>query len=271
VRPELTRWTEYDLASALLGAVAGAAALCRVMLVPGAFGDGTSSLFIERDEYFADYRAFFEAKRCEVKKAEFPPDATIEERALILKDQAGRFSRGGKGPLTLVAHSQGGLDARFALKTLGLSRVGILVTIGTPHSGAKLGKWVLEHRSRGSLLYWLLRIFARYDLRELSFAGEMTPEFLQKFLSRFEAVPGVRYASAQGVCRTGCHRSLTLLSKWVGIGAGDGLVEGSSQLWGDDLGVYDLDHIDEVGASLEKRQERGRFLQAAWKYLGIPE
>lgn len=268
------------------------AADCRIVLVPGAFGVGTSSLFLRNEDYFAEYRAFFEAKGCAVKNAEFPPDGTIEERALVLKDQVARFAgagaKTGKGgasvaknrspatPVVLVAHSQGALDARFALRTLGMPAVGTLISIGAPHSGTPVANWVVEQRERSGWLYWLLRL-GGYDLKALAFAGEMTPEFLQRFLPRFEKVAKVRYASAQGVCRTSCHWALRALSRWVGKvgsatqgvgpGFGDGMVGRDSQTWGDDLGEYDLDHLSEVAVDAAKRSERARFLARTWDYL----
>jgi hypothetical protein len=244
---------------------------CRVFLVPGAFGAGTSSLFLKLENYFQDYRDFFAEKGCEVKTAEFPPDATIETRALILKDQLSRFSKAGD-PLYLVAHSQGALDARFAIRTLGLPGVDVLISIGAPHAGTPMAEWAVDQRSRGTFLYWVLRLIGGYDLRALSFAGEMTPEFLQAHLAQFEPKPGVRYASAQGVCHTGCHRALRALAEWVdserlGPGHGDGIVPRDSQSWGDDLGEYDLDHISEVGSEPSKHAERVKFLERTWSYL----
>jgi hypothetical protein len=264
------------VAAAFLGTGASAAesltkAGCRVFLVPGAFGQGTSSLFLKPEDYFGEMAGFFRAHGCEVKKAEFPPDATIESRALVLKDQLARFAPGGGEHVYLVAHSQGALDARFALRTLGLPKIGALISIGAPHAGTPVAEWAVDHRTRQSVLYWLLRTVGGYDLKALSFAGEMTPDFLQKFLPRFERVPGVRYASAQGVCRTHCHWALRVLDWFVGdrvgVGQGDGIVAKDSQAWGDDLGEYDLDHISEVGADSPKRAERDRMMQRVWSYL----
>ncbi|MGK5083753.1 hypothetical protein WDW37_10660 [Bdellovibrionota bacterium FG-1] len=251
--------------------VAAAVLPCRIFFVPGAFGEGTSSLFLAKSAYFSEYRSFFEAKGCAVKTASFPPDASIEERALVLKDQLGRFLQTGAGKAVLIAHSQGALDARFALRTLGVVQVEALISVGAPHLGTPVAEWAVDHRDRGSFLYWFFRVFAGYDLRALSFVDEMTPRFLKKFHSRFEKQAGVRYASAQGVCQTHCHWALVALSSWInkgiGQGHGDGIVSKESQLFGDDLGQYDLDHISEVGNDSLSRNERTRLLEQIWKYL----
>ena len=58
------------------------------------------------------------------------PVNTVEERAGQLKDQLDQVP----GPLILLAHSQGGLDARYLVSQLGYGdRVAAVVTIATPH------------------------------------------------------------------------------------------------------------------------------------------
>ena len=255
---------------------AALALACKIALVPGAFATqgGGAARFVTAEDYFAGYARFFARQGCEVKKIEFPPDGTIEERALVLRDQVERFASGGverfasAGKVVLIAHSQGGLDARFALKKLGLVHaVSSLVTIGAPHRGSPAAVWADRHRRDETALYWLLRTVGSYDLRELRFLGELTPEFLAKNAEHFAAVPGLRYASALGVCREGCHRGLRLFSWWTGVGPGDGLVPRESQVFGEVLGEFDLDHLSEVGLGPEKEDERSRLLGAVWKWL----
>lgn len=248
--------------------------LCKILLVPGAFGADTSGRFLEPSAYFADYEAFFKKRGCIVRKVEFPVNVTIELRARLLRDQTEKLAREkAESPVVIVAHSQGGLDARYALKSLGLKQVSALITIGAPHHGTPLANWVIDHRGRGSPLYWFLRILGNYDLRTLPFVGEMTEEFLNQHAEAFEAVPGVKYASARGVCRTVCHWSLRLLD-WVsgmgGIGnssGGDGLIPGESQKFGVDLGEFDLDHISEVAFGSPNSLERQRFLDSILPYI----
>lgn len=254
--------------------MANLAFLCKVLLVPGAFGANTGGAFLDPTAYFGEYQRFFQAQHCEVRKVQFPNDVTIEVRARIVRDQAEKLANeGGPAKVVIVAHSQGGLDARYALKSLGLKNVSALLTIGAPHHGTPLANWVMEHRSRGSLLYWVLRFIGNYDLRELPFVGEMTESFLNQHAQDFESVPGVRYASARGVCKTACHWSLRFLD-WLsgqgGIGTaepGDGIILEKSQAFGEDLGTYDLDHISEVSEEAFKSSERQRFLKALLPYI----
>jgi len=251
------------------------AAACKVILVPGAFGQGKSSLFLDSRDYFGDYEKFFQEQGCVTLKIQFPVDVTIELRARILRDTANRFiERNGGGTAVIVAHSEGGLDSRFALKALGLRNISALITIGAPNEGTPLADWVMRHRQRRSLLYWVLRVFGNYDLRTLPFVGEMTDSFLAEHAGMFAEVPGVKYASARGVCRTRCHWALRLLD-WLSGGSGglsserggDGVIPADRQRYGEDLGEYDLDHISEVSVDTYNYSERQRFLTRLLPYI----
>lgn len=263
MQPNSIRSRESGLASA-----AAVAVLCKIALVPGAFGNDTSSLFLNQADYFKEYKAFFEAKGCLLENIDYPQDATIEMRALVLRDQLERRARSDGYGWTLVAHSQGGLDARFALKSLKMQGAKALVTIGTPHTGTPLADWGLNQKNSRGLSYWFLKIMGGYDLAGLPFLAEMTPEFLEKHKAKFAPVPGVRYAAARGVCRTDCARSVRVLSWWTQMPPGDGIVPGNNQAYGENLGEYDLDHISEVATDPEKAGERMRLLQMIWNWMG---
>lgn len=249
---------------------AAVALVCSVFLVPGAFGPGAggASHFVSSDQYFAEYRDFFAEKGCAVKIGVFPPDATIEERALVFRDQLERFVKeNGNRPAWVVAHSQGALDVRFALKSLKVKEVARVASIGAPHTGTPLANWVVKSRDSGTALYWALRLLAGYDLRALRFAPELTFEFLEKHGSHFEAVPGVRYGSAVGNCKTSCSKPVGLLSWWVGLPSGDGIVPATSQVFGENLGEFDLDHLSEIATDEAKRPERRRLLVKLWDFF----
>jgi triacylglycerol lipase len=253
----------------LAWSVSLAHAKCKVFLVPGAFGEGSggSGYFITRAEYFGDYRQFLSERGCSVSMGEFPTDATIEERALLLRDQVTRFAGGDR--VDLIAHSQGGLDARFAITSLRLNAVARLVTIGTPHRGTPLADWVKRQSDEGTYLYWMLRGLGGYDLRALRFATELTEKFLVKHQERFVDVPGVRYASVTAECASDCYFPLRVLARWAGVGRGDGMVPSASQAWGEDLGTFNLDHLSEVGTDQRKRLIRRQALEKIFQFLAI--
>ena len=72
------------------------------------------------------------------------PTSAVADRARDLK----RFIEQNvpTGPLHLVGHSMGGLDARYMITKLGMdSRVRSLTTIGTPHRGTAFADWGIRH------------------------------------------------------------------------------------------------------------------------------
>jgi pimeloyl-ACP methyl ester carboxylesterase len=248
-------------------------AACNILLVPGAFGTGSSSQFLSPQDYFSEYEAYFKAKGCEILHVQFLENATIESRALMLRDQAEKFlKKNGGTDVIIIAHSQGGLDARFAVSTVKMAHVRALITIGTPHQGTPLADWMIEQKNSKSILYWVLKIFAQYDLADLPFAGEMTEKFLKRFEDKFRDDPSVAYASATGACQSDCHWAFKLLRMVSGIdllGAhGDGIIPADSQLHGENLGRYNLDHIAEVGADAAKKAERFKLLDSIWEFIG---
>lgn len=262
----------WILASLLLSVSAARAeegAPCRVFFIPGAFGHKQSGRFLKWEDYFREYRSFFESKGCKVALAEFPPAGTIEERALILTKEAEQFDHAVPGaPMIWIAHSQGGLDARLALnRDVPLPAVRALVTIGTPHQGSKLAEWVVRERDRGGMIYWILRVFAGYDLRRLPFLAELTEGFIKPNESVFKPKDGVRYYSGVASCTTHCHWALRFLTYLAKIPEGDGVIEASSQEFGEVIGRYDLDHISSVGVDDAKRPERMRWLADLWRRL----
>jgi pimeloyl-ACP methyl ester carboxylesterase len=274
----LIHWTEFGLGKVFFVLLAffwvnlGFASSCNVLLVPGAFGSGSSSQFLKSEDYFAEYDAFFKSKNCEVLHVQFIENATIESRALMLRDQASQFLKKVNGTeLVIIAHSQGGLDARFAISTVKMPGVRSLVTIGTPHRGTPLADWVIKEKTSKSALYWTLKIFAQYDLADLPFAGEMTESFLKRFEDKFKNDPSVQYASAVGSCESDCHWAFKLLKFVSGIDLlgdqGDGIIPASSQAFGEDLGHYNLDHISEVGIDEKKKEERARLLNSVWEFI----
>src|SRR6185295_19714138 len=79
------------------------------------------------------------------------PFQSIEHRAGQLKAQIqGAFPDAKK--VNLIAHSMGGLDARYLTSCLGFSdRVASLTTIGTTHRGTRLADLALARSFPGAL------------------------------------------------------------------------------------------------------------------------
>jgi len=243
---------------------------CHVGLVPGAIGargGGGASLFIRPQDYFLDFETALVAKGCQVFRFELPVDGTIEERGMVLKAEIERNEGG--APFDLLAHSQGALDARYAIFLLKGKSVRSLVSIGAPMDGTPSAKWAMDQIESHSFWYYLLKWVGQYDLESLRFIPELEPRFVFKHADAFAPQPGVRYASAVALCRSGCSLPLVVSGWLTGVGPGDGLVPAQSQRWGADLGEYNLDHLSTVGVDRAKHLERMRFLDRYFDWIRL--
>ena len=151
------------------------------------------------------------------------------------------------GRVNVIAHSMGGLDARYAISRLGLGeRVASLVTIGTPHQGtpvADLGAGIVPAGVSRALAKVI-------DVRALH---DLTTDALERFNREVPDVPGVAYCSVVG--RSALSRTNPLL--WPShaylsarAGANDGLVPSASQGWGKVIREIEADHWAQIGWSL---------------------
>jgi hypothetical protein len=139
-----------------------------VVLVPGFFGFGS----LGEISYFAGVREAlgraFARLALDVDVVEVPtlPTASIRHRAARVQETLARIARTESGPLHIVGHSTGGLDARLAIaptaslptteKFRDHDRLRSLVTVSTPHFGTPVASFF------GSAAgYPLLRLVAK--------------------------------------------------------------------------------------------------------------
>jgi triacylglycerol lipase len=148
----------------------------------------------------------------------------------------------GRDRVHLVAHSMGGLDARFALANLGLrEHVASLVTVATPHAGTPLA-------DVGSRLLGASRKLSS----RLASVLDLTTSRLAAFDSEAPDAPDVTYACILASPHAGLRGVGPLLVPsyaWLKRRAGDndGVVPVSSQVHGRVLGHIDADHWGAVG------------------------
>jgi triacylglycerol lipase len=138
-----------------------------LILVPGFFGFGA----LGKMNYFAGVSealsAEFARRDLEVNIVEVPtlPTASIRHRGALVLETLAKIAQADDGPIHVIAHSTGGLDARLAIApTASLptavtftlyERIRSLVTIATPHFGTPLASFF------GSAMgYPLLRVVA---------------------------------------------------------------------------------------------------------------
>jgi len=150
-------------------------------------------------------------------------------------------------PVNIIAHSMGGLDARFLISQLGMAnRVVSLTTIATPHRGSYFADWFVERFDR-KLPF--LRSLERVGLEVEGFR-DCTRSACRTFNERVPNVAGVHYLSysAFQVPRKippVLRRSHSLIARMEG--PNDGLVSEQSARWGEHLATLRADHSSLVG------------------------
>lgn len=217
-----------------------------VVLVHGLFGFDRIGVPGARFDYFRGIARHLQTLGCDAHAVRLPASASVPERARELVAAIDAIDSLAHRRIDLIAHSLGGLDARYALTHLGLSRrVRSLVTVGTPHHGTPLADLAL----RGPLDW------ARRVVRALGLPMEALEWLGTDALARFNAevtdVPGVRYGCVVGAIKEDAGVPLALLPAHAYLrriaGPNDGLVPLSSQYWGETLAEIEADHFAQIG------------------------
>ncbi|MBS2021291.1 MAG: hypothetical protein JST92_02700, partial [Deltaproteobacteria bacterium] len=206
-------------------------------------------------DYFFQVPGAWRAQGAKVYVAELSSMNSIEERANELKSQLDRID----GPLVIVAHSQGGLDARYLITQLGYaSRTRALITIGTPHHGTQVAD-IIFGILPGSVAHATDVVL---NVVGWSLAGteEMTTKAMARFNAQIPDAPGVTYwswsgrATPFGIGSGNGWLDPSLLTSWLMLNANhiesDGLIPEASAHWGQFQGTLTACHLGEVGQPL---------------------
>ena len=161
--------------------------------------------------------------------------------------EAIRSKASGKA-VNIVAHSMGGLDARYLISTLRPKDIEIksLTTIATPHRGSSAADIVIREIGSEHLpaIYKLLN---RMSIDSGAFT-QLTRKYVQEeFNGANPNVPGVRYFSYGAAAQPSIFSVFRLSHDLVEVleGANDGLVSVTSSKWGDYKGtLVGVTHLD---------------------------
>jgi triacylglycerol lipase len=221
-----------------------------VVLVHGLFGFDRIGVPGAKLHYFRGIVRHLERLGCHAHAVRLPAAASVPQRAQILVD---RITAMGHDRVDIVAHSLGGLDARYALARLGLAkRVRALVTIGTPHFGTPLADLATDGPLAGARRALGVLGIPLHALDWLSTSA------LERFNREVPNIPGVRYACVVGGIRderTSVPLAIVPLHAFLRrvSGANDGLVPIASQYWGETIAEIEADHFAQVGWNIGLR------------------
>ena len=213
-------------------------------------------------EYFPGVREQLEAAGNRVLLARVSPTAGVARRAADLKRFIDREAP--PGPVHVVGHSMGGLDARYMVSRLGMeSRVLSVTTVGTPHRGSAFADWGVSRFAR------LVEPLLRFLFIPSEAFRDLTTDRCRRFNEDVPDAPGVRYFSVAGRCER----------DWVGLewllpyrvveraeGPNDGVVSVASATWGEHTEVWPGDHLNLVNWPNRHACRRGRWPDLAPDY-----
>ena len=212
-----------------------------LVLAHGLAGFTTLGIGQLKIDYFRRVARQLDSRGFDVVSPQVPPVSALPVRAAALAMAVAKLPH---DRVTIVGHSMGGLDARWAISHGLAARVADLITIGTPHRGTPLAD-ILARGPAGRAREWMAKLglptdaitwLTTWKLAEL--AGEM-PDDAQ-----------VRYSSVIGVVqRAAVHPLLLAPHLYLRLKAGpnDGMVPASSQRWGTVLLTEGLDHFAQIG------------------------
>lgn len=165
----------------------------------------------------------------------------------------------GSERLNLIAHSKGGLEARYLISTLGFAAAS-LTTICTPHHGSKAAaEWLKRERvcrvvGRGLEGFWRAR--GDRDPDFLAAVTALTPETMARFNEENPDSPRVYYQSWGARLDGPGWDPMDRLQLWLtrADAPTDGLVSPDSAVWGNYRGTLEgVSHQDGVGGRRRKR------------------
>lgn len=218
-----------------------------VVLAHGILGFDELKLGLVKPKYFRGVGARLEKLGTKVYSFQVHPTASVASRAATLAKAVEALD---SDRVNIVAHSMGGLDARYLASKLALSkRVASIITVGTPHRGTPLadlgaGLWLVAPATK------LLLEKGGFDAHGLL---ELTTAKMKRFNEEVPDQEGVFYGCwlARSTFRT---LNPMLLPTWqvlkLKAGENDGLVPVSSQQWGETCGNIEADHWGQVGWAL---------------------
>lgn len=196
-----------------------------------------------------------------------PPSASIEERAAKLSadisaqlESEPNKGRDGDGEgeeraVNIIAHSMGGLDARYMIAHCPPQNVRVksLVTIATPHRGSSFADYVLAPGAGPLYLPRLYTLLQTAGLSTSAFAQLTTEHITGKFNPATPDSPDVRYFSF-GAAVTDPPPLSPFRRSWAVIreteGDNDGLVSVESSRWGEYQGtLMEVSHLDLINWS----------------------
>lgn len=224
-----------------------------VVLQHGLFGLGDVQVAGLKFSYFNRIDRAIARRGHPVIVSRVHPTGSIARRAAQLKQNI--LERIGSSPrdksrVVILAHSMGGLDARYMITKLGMAeRVAALVTISTPHRGSPYADWCLKHLGQRLGGIQLVRALG-LDMKAIV---DLTCERCAEFNDTVPDSTVVKYFSISAARPVRLVPPFFFHSHSViqdAQGDNDGLVSVTSAKWGRHLNTWPADHLHVINKRL---------------------
>ena len=194
---------------------------------------------------------------------------SVANNALQLKEEVNRIlEKENCEKVNLIAHSKGGLDARYMISQLDMAdRVASLTTLSTPHHGSGLSAKLLKMpqfmaKTIAFFTDTFYKILGDEQPDILLLGQEITGEAMEAFNETILNAPQVYY---QSYSSTAPHKKAFLrfipyqISRYCEQDDTDGMVAVNSSQWGNYRGSIsaELDHFKMVGVYGSKKKLTG--------------
>ena len=240
-----------------------------IVLAHGVLGFGNPLGLPSLVNYFNGVEAHLKGQGYQVFAPQVNPFGSIAQRGSELAAAISRVLADGQ-KAHILAHSMGGLDARYALVNVPgfVDRVATLVTIGTPHQGSPVADAIVQNTPLSAQLpsYLMDRL-----QRNAGALHDLTTDACAHFNQTTVESSAIRRIAVAGDASQGGHELIlfqvaALIGQLTGE-VNDGVVTQTSAFRQGytQLPLWPADHAGEVGWSLHSfvpAQLTGRFLPA---------
>ena len=224
-----------------------------IVLAHGLFGFGNPLADVPLIvSYFNGVAEHLRARQITVIQPQVNPIGSVVQRGNELASEI-RVRTSADERVHIVAHSMGGLDARYVAATQKdvVPRIRTIVTIGTPHNGSPVADAVVNPTD--PLSAHLPQFLVNQLRHNAGAVQDLTTKACKEFNQKTPDIQGVRYINVAGdASKTSHELALFQLAAMIGRLTGevnDGVVTRSSALRdrNEHLGDWPLDHAGEIG------------------------
>jgi len=199
-----------------------------------------------RHEYWGRIPEVLRSHGAEVYLGCQPSFGTVSENAAVIKTNAAKIIDKGAEKINFIAHSKGGLEARYLISCLGMAEyTASLTTIATPHRGIKSMDKLYDKASRSlhfliDLFNTMLRIDGGAPPQNNAVYAELSAEYAEIFNELVPDAEGVYYQSyAFDMKNSLSDPAMGMFHRIIrrNEGMNDGFVSVDSARWGNFRGV----------------------------------